>query len=142
MIVNSKMKIMNYDEWLRIKFLEWEKNSGRRQTVTAFARYLKVKQPSLERWMNGDNPPSLKYIQILGSKLGHEIYDILGLPRPNTIPLDQLPKQVRDRLTTAIYEVNSELDSRGISVDSSEAENIAIETLEKHGFKYTKTIIK
>lgn len=70
--------------WLTDKFREWEKSTGRRQNVTSFARYLGVKQPSLTRWMSGDNPPDYGNAQKLASKLGYEIYDILGMVRPDS----------------------------------------------------------
>ena len=69
--------------WLTRKFREWESKTGRRQSLSAFARYLGVKQPSLSHWINHDNPPSYENIEKLAEKLGPEIYDIMGMPRPD-----------------------------------------------------------
>jgi len=68
--------------WLNKKLQEWEWKKGRRQSVSEFARYLDVKQPSLTRWMAGDNPPTGGNLKKLADKLGVEIYEVLGLPRP------------------------------------------------------------
>ena len=63
-----------FPEFLLRKFREWESTTKKRQSATAFARYLGVKQPTLTRWLNGDNPPDLPNIQKLAKKLGNEIY--------------------------------------------------------------------
>ena len=133
------MKNLTVGEWLDKKFREWQNSRDKRSSVTAFAKYLEIPRPLLSHYMNGRNKPEGKNVDKIAAKLGNEIYDILGLARMNTIPLDQLPQQVRDRLAAAIYEVNSELESRGLSGASPEAENITIDIFEKHGFRYTHT---
>ena len=87
-----KSEKMDFSSWMMEKFKEWEQDQPRgRSSFTAFARYLGVKQPSLTRWMAGDNPPDAGNIQKLSEKLGPEIYEILGFARPSipsiTIPL-------------------------------------------------------
>lgn len=72
-------------EFLNRNFREWEISRGRRQTVTSFARYLGVKQPTLNRWMTGDNPPTGDNVHKLAAKLGYEIYDIVGGEPPSPI---------------------------------------------------------
>jgi transcriptional regulator with XRE-family HTH domain len=73
---------MTLPTWLNDQFREWEKKSGRRQTVTAFARWLGIKQPTLNRWMSGDTTPDAENLRVLSRKLGTEIYIILGLKIP------------------------------------------------------------
>jgi transcriptional regulator with XRE-family HTH domain len=75
---------MTFSNWLQNKFLEWEKSTGHRQSYAAFARYLKVKQPTLNRWLNDGIIPSYDYIILLGYKLSPEIYDILNIPKPDS----------------------------------------------------------
>lgn len=69
--------------WLLRKFREWETSTGGRQTVSAFARYLGVKQPSLNRWMNSDSVPDFENAVKISQKLGTEIFEILNLPVPS-----------------------------------------------------------
>lgn len=71
-----------FSEWLNERFLEWEQQQGKRQTVSAFARYLDVPQSSLSSWMAGAYVPSGENLLVLASKLGSEIYDTLGVLRP------------------------------------------------------------
>lgn len=49
-----------------------------------FARFLGVESTTLSNWVNGGRRPTGKYILLLASKLGPEIYDVLGMPRPDS----------------------------------------------------------
>ncbi len=75
-------------KWLNERFLEWERAQGKRQTVSAFARYLGVPQSSLSSWMAGAYAPSGENLFLIASKLGAGIYDILELPRPLILDSD------------------------------------------------------
>ena len=136
---------MNFNDYLTQKYVDWRGDAiGRERSLKDFADWIGISNQLLTYWMrpNGKIPKHKKTIDKLVIKFGPEIYDMLGLTRPDTIPLDQLPKQVHDRLTAAVYEVNSELESRGLSGASPEAEDIVIKIFEKHGFKYTHTTNK
>jgi len=68
--------------WLNTRFLEWEKEQGKRQTISAFAKFLGVPQPSLSNWMAGVHEPSGDSLFKIATKLGREIYDLLGIENP------------------------------------------------------------
>lgn len=74
---------MDFADWLKAKFIEWEQSQDRRQSYSAFARYLGVRQSSLSQWMNGGYPPGLENVTKIADKLGPEVYDVLGLVRPD-----------------------------------------------------------
>ena len=117
--------MMKFSDWLQSKFLEWEKKSGHRQSYANFARYLGVKQPSLVHWMNDDNPPSIKYIQLLASKLGPEVYDYFEIPRP--------PQMIRE--IEEVYEFIPPTDQTEFDQDF---EKWLEDWLTSHGFKRIK----
>lgn len=74
---------MNFPQFLTNKYLEWQTEQGERKTVADFARYIGVKQSSISMWWNGSNTPSGESIRLLAQKFGLEVYDVLGLPRPD-----------------------------------------------------------
>ena len=86
------MLVEPFAEWINEKFLEWEKAQGkRRRSYSEFARWLGVSQPSLSKWLNGDNPPTGDNLRLLAEQLGGEIYTLLGKEIPPEIQeLDQL----------------------------------------------------
>jgi len=136
---------MEFNDWINQKYREFRGDAiGHERTQKEFAEWIGVSSSLLTYWRkkNGKKPKQKNTIDKLIKRFGPEVYDVLGLTQTDTIPLDQLPRAVRDRLTTAVYEVNLELGSRGLSGDSPESEDIVIEIFEKHGFKYTRTIKK
>ena len=95
-----------FKEWFFDKFREWEeKQPGKRSTYTAFAIWLSdnsfrvdFKQQLVNDWIRGKYKPSEdKYLLALEEKLGKEIYQIVGLIRPN--PYLQKVNQFFERLS-------------------------------------------
>lgn len=130
-------------EWLNQKFAEWEKAQGRSQSYYAFARYLEVSQSGLGQWMIGSGAPGGDDLLNIASKLGPEVYDVLGLPRPNaevqrvTVSFASLPPDIRQQLTNAITEADRVLRQERLRPDSAEARPIVIGILAKWGFQYS-----
>lgn len=59
-------------------------SQGEKKTIQEFAEYLGIKQSILSHYMNEiRKKPSLENIRQIASKLGFEVYDVLGLPRPD-----------------------------------------------------------
>ncbi len=107
---------MNVAEWLNAKFLEWERNEGKRKTMVQFAEYLGVAQPSLSDWVNGKYVPKGRNLSKIADKLGYEIYDIMGLRRPMPVELDdkvneliqaamQFPPEIQAHVIAAFREL-------------------------------------
>jgi len=67
-----------FSEWLMQQFVAWEQQMPRRQSYSAFARYLEVNQSSFSQWMAGNYVPTGENLQKIATKLGYEIYNVLG----------------------------------------------------------------
>lgn len=130
-------------DWLNTKFIEWEKTQGHKQSYYAFARYLEVSQSGLGQWMTGAAVPGGDDLLNIANKLGADVYDILGLPRPNaevqrlTVSFAGLPPDIRQRLSSAIAESDQTLRVERLRPDSAEARKIVLEILAKWGFRFT-----
>jgi len=79
----GKMCIVDFPEYLEKQFLKWQIVEGRRKTIEEFAEYLEVSRPILNMWMNGNRKPGKENLNLIARKLGNEVFDIAGLPRPN-----------------------------------------------------------
>lgn len=73
----------NFRQFLEGKYLEWQQREGGRKTVFEFAEYLGVSQSTVSTWWNETRMPQGDNIRKLAAKLGLEVYDVLGLPRPD-----------------------------------------------------------
>lgn len=129
-------------DWLNAKFVEWEKAQGHKQSYYAFARYLEVSQSGLAQWMVGNGAPGGDDLLNIANKLGADVYDVLGLPRPNAevqramVSFASLPPDIRQRLTNAIAEADRIMRSERLRPDAADARNVVIQILAKWGFQY------
>lgn len=76
-------KRMDFRQWLEMKYLDWQRRQGGRKTVLQFAEYLDVSQQTLSNWLNETRKPQGDNVRKLADKFGLEVYDVLGLERPN-----------------------------------------------------------
>ena len=75
---------MKFKQFLELKFLEWQSQQGGRKTVAQFAKFLGVGQSTVSMWWNNDERvPEGENLRKIAEKLGIEVYDVLGLPRPD-----------------------------------------------------------
>jgi transcriptional regulator with XRE-family HTH domain len=99
-------------DWFMKQFLDWQTREGEKRTVKAFAEYLDVSRGTLNNWMLGGREPKGYNVNNLANKLSPEIYDILGLARPNEDPELQklhakwsnLRPETRDKIMRIIAE--------------------------------------
>lgn len=89
-----------FPQWINRKFVEWQASQGKRKTVEEFAIYLGISRPLLNMWMNGNKKPGRENINLLAEVFGNEVFDVLGLPRPN--PYLQRVNRVWEFLPEAI----------------------------------------
>ena len=71
-------------EWLQRKYINWLSMKGEIKSQREFADFLDIDKVALSRYFNGirRNPDPDTVIKF-ADKLGPEIYDILGLARPD-----------------------------------------------------------
>ncbi|MBX3047723.1 MAG: helix-turn-helix transcriptional regulator [Anaerolineales bacterium] len=69
--------------WLEEQYLLWQQAQGKRTTLAQFAKYLGISGPLLSHYMNGIRKPSEENMKKLAQHLSADIYDILGLQKPD-----------------------------------------------------------
>lgn len=77
------MKKHAISQWLEREYLRWQLEEGRRGTIGDFAEWLGVSRNTYNNWATRGRPPSRKHVELLAEKLGEDIFDIVGLPRPD-----------------------------------------------------------
>ncbi len=83
-------------EFLTQSYLNWQAEQGEIKTLEEYAEYLDVNRSLLSFWMNGKRVPNNDACEKISAKLGNDIYDILGKPRPN--PYLQIVNRVFEHL--------------------------------------------
>lgn len=136
----------NWQEYITRKYLEWRQDKyGRAGSAARFAAELGIAPQLLNDWMNQGRIPQGENINLLVDYFGYEIYDVLGLRRPE--PDDPRTALLAagfevdfvDALLAAQSEVTRELANRGIENDSPEAREIIRSIFRRHGIHLTET---
>ena len=98
----------SFRTWLELNYIEWQKNEGGRKTVKEYAEYLGTTQSTLSSWLNETRKPQEENIRKIADKLGLEVYDVLGLERPDPILhlinkyWDDLPPDIQEAITRKV----------------------------------------
>jgi len=66
-----------------MQYLDWQRELGKTQPRVAFAKWLGIPQPTLSAYLHGRRSPQGFTVDKLAEKLGVEVYDVLGLKRPD-----------------------------------------------------------
>ena len=72
-----------FGRWLRLQHLAWQAQQGTRRTIADFAAFLEVSRDTLNNWLTGRRVPRGASVDRLAAKLGAEVYERLGLVRPD-----------------------------------------------------------
>lgn len=76
-----------FAQYLMDKFRLWgirELDKGETKiTISAFAGWLGFTQSAVSNWMTDNRTPTGDTVDLLADKLGLEVYDVLGMPRPH-----------------------------------------------------------
>jgi transcriptional regulator with XRE-family HTH domain len=72
-----------FSKWLETTYLDWQRKRGGRVLQNEFAEWLGISKQLLSQYLNGRSAPTEERIDQLAEKLGPEVYDVLGLRRPD-----------------------------------------------------------
>lgn len=117
-------------------FVEWR--GPTRKTLSDFARFLGLPRSVVSQSMNknGKLPRDIKTITAWVNRFGEQVYDVLGMPRPDSqAAFDSLPPE----LQSAALEIRETLAKYNVSSDSAKAESLRAEIMKKHGFAKIST---
>ncbi|HNB52073.1 MAG TPA: helix-turn-helix transcriptional regulator [Anaerolineales bacterium] len=109
---------MSFHYWLEQKFIEWMATEKQRKTLTAFANHIGVSQPLMTRYMSGQVLPTEENILKIAARLGPEVYDVLGLARPDpllqyiTARWHKLPPKLQEEILSQVTRYEAEANEK------------------------------
>lgn len=83
MTFSDNTSVNPFGEWLRDQYLQWQSTQNQNVTAGDFARYLQTSSANISRWMSGKVLPRGERLDHIAKTLGPEVYDLLGLIRPD-----------------------------------------------------------
>jgi transcriptional regulator with XRE-family HTH domain len=103
-----------FAKWLEKKYIAWLQDRGSIATQKEFAEYLYLDPMTLSHYINGRRKMPDKYsLAKIAERLGPEVYDVLGLARP-----DKDLKQV----TAVWHKISDEAKNKILEVAKSDYE--------------------
>ena len=73
-----------FAKWLELQYIDWMQKKGEISSQRDFANYLGIDPMSLSNYLNAKRKsPDQETVEKLADKLGPEVYDVLGLARPD-----------------------------------------------------------
>jgi transcriptional regulator with XRE-family HTH domain len=127
-----------FTNWLNMKFLDWQRDQQKRQTLVQFAEFVGVPQPMMSAWVNGRYQPGRKYLPILAEALGDEIYDVMGMSRPSTDELEPLSDDFKARLKIALKELGEQMAASNLDRNDPDAIKLTMQVFKKHNITFTE----
>jgi transcriptional regulator with XRE-family HTH domain len=112
---------MTFSEFLEQQYLAWQNKIGKRKTIEEFAFYIGVSRPLLNMWLNGDRKPGKENVRLLADTFGLEVYDVLGVDRPNKFlyrinqVFDNIPPDKQQQLAEQAERFETENERNKIS---------------------------
>lgn len=106
----KKSELQNIKEafamWLEINFLEWQADIKKRASLQDFADHIGYSRPLISLWLGGQRLPTEEGIARLAELFGPEIYDIMGLnrPDPDLQRLSKIWKHIPDNIRQSIVQ--------------------------------------
>ena len=121
---------MDFNDWINRKYLDWRGDS--RKSVTEFAAFLKISQPTVSAWMNRtrDKPESKKIVDRLIKIYGEEVYEILGIQLPEGVNIPGYPN-----MSAMLSEAFELMRARGVPDDSPDAIRIIREVAARYDIR-------
>ena len=99
---------LSFPECFERQFLVWQLKQGKRKSLRAFAEHLGFDHAIVVYWMMGRRRPNPAHALELARHLGLDVYDALGLARPDETYFlvltewDQLNAQDREKIQQII----------------------------------------
>lgn len=102
----------DFAKWLERKYIDWLREKGEIASQREFAEYIGIEPMNLSNYLNAKRRmPDPDSVMKIAEKLGPEVYDVLGLARPDP----QLQK-----LTSMWHTLDQETKDRILAIARSE----------------------
>ena len=76
-------KLLAFQMWIELMFLEWQAQKKERSTLDEFAKYIGYSRSLISMWMTGKRLPTDDAMERLAELFGDDIYGIMGITPPN-----------------------------------------------------------
>jgi len=131
----------NFPAWFNRAYKRWSRSQAGEEDFIAFCDLLGYPPSKVLGWLHGEFIPEGPEALSIAGVLGVNAYDVLNIPKPDQELLkiyqsfSHLSGDYRSNLAHALWEAQTEMSQKGVTVRSEEAKSILSQAFTKWGFE-------
>ena len=130
-----------FPDWFKRAYKQWSRSQPGEEDFLAFCDLLGYSPAIVLNWLQGDSIPQGAELLSIAGLFGTKVYSLLGQPEPDPELLkiynsfSHLTGEYRGKLAHALWEAQTEMSQKGVTVRSEEAKSILSQAFKKWGFE-------
>jgi hypothetical protein len=130
-----------FPTWFNKAYKRWIRSQAGEEDFLAFCNLLGSSPTKVMEWLRGELVPEGPEVLSIAGTLGINVYEVLDLQKPDPELLriyrtfSNLTGDYRSKLAYALWEANSEMLKKRITLKSDEAKFILTKSFKKWGFE-------
>lgn len=130
-----------FPDWFKRAYKQWSRSQPGEEDFLAFCELLGYAPAIVLNWLQGDSIPQGAELLSIAGLLGTKVYSLLDQPEPDSELLkiynsfSHLTGEHRGKLAHALWEAQTQMSQKGVTVRSKEAKSILSQAFKKWGFE-------
>jgi transcriptional regulator with XRE-family HTH domain len=130
-----------FPNWFKRAYKQWSRSQPGEEDFLAFCDLLGYSPAIVLNWLQGDSTPQGAELLSIAGVFGTKVYSLLGQPEPDPELLktynsfSHLTGEFRGKLAQALWEAQTEMHQKGVTVNSEEGKLILTEAFKKWKFE-------
>jgi len=130
-----------FSDWFNREYKRWSRSQPGEEDFLAFCALLGYLPAIVLSWLQGDSIPQGAELLSIAGLFGTKVYSLLGQPEPDLEFLkiyhsfSHITGEYRSRVAHALWEAQTEMSQKGVTVRSEEAKSILSQAFKKWGFE-------
>ena len=130
-----------FPDWFKRAYKQWSRSQPGEEDFLAFCDLLGYSPAIILGWLQGDFIPQGAELLSIAGLFGTKVYSLLGQPEPDPElvkiynSFSHLTGEYRVKLAHALWEAQTEMSQKGVTVRSEESKLILSQVFKKWGFE-------
>jgi transcriptional regulator with XRE-family HTH domain len=127
--------------WFKRAYKQWSRSQPGEEDFLAFCDLLGYSPAIVLNWLQGDSIPQGAELLSIAGLFGTKVYSLLSQPEPDPElvkiynSFSHLTGEYRVKLAHALWEAQTEMSQKGVTVRSEESKSILSQVFKKWGFE-------
>jgi len=130
-----------FPDWFKRAYKQWSRSQPGEEDFLAFCDLLGYSPAIVLNWLQGDSIPQGAELLSIAGLFGPKVYSLFGQlePDPELVKIynsfSHLTGEYRSKVAHALWEAQTEMSQKNVTVRSEEAKSILSQAFKKWGFE-------